>query len=185
MPVSTTNPKALRPFWPPQATGNYYSTSIATATLTTLTVTSGLMYAIPILIPQTVTVTSIGIEVTTFASGNVQLGMYNDGGGYPGSLKFDAGNTATGTSNNFKSIGSLSQALVPGIYWIAGIFSATPGVRALTTSSSLHWLGASSGTDTTIHTAITVSQAYGALPNPFTGGYALSTANPPRLMIGV
>lgn len=151
--------------------------------MATLVVTSGLLYACPIYIASPVTLTSIGVEVTAFAAGNVDLGLYVDSAGTPGALKFDAGAVSTGTSNTFKSI-SISQLIADaGWYWLAGVFSATPTVRALTTANSLHMLGFTSGTDTTIHTGVTVSQSYGALPNPFTGGSALATVNFPRFMV--
>lgn len=183
MPITTFSNRGLSPFWPAISSGRLYSNSLGTGGLGTLAVTSGLMYACPIFISNSVTLTAIGIEVTAFATGSVQLGLYVDSAGVPSALKFDAGNVSTGTSNSFKSI-SISQLIADaGWYWIAGIFSATPTVRAVTTANSLHMLGFSSGTDTVIHSGITVTQAYGALPNPFTGGSALATVNFPRLMV--
>lgn len=182
MPISIASPSIATPPWLPLATGKLYSTQISAGGTATLVVTAGLQYAIPFIVINPVTLTLIGIEVTAFATGNVQLGMYADSAGVPGALAFDAGNVSTGTANGFKQI-AISQTLAAGLYWLSGIFSATPTVRALTTANSFHQLGFSSGTDTTVHTALTVTQAYGALPNPFTGGSALATINPPRFMV--
>lgn len=184
MSIQALNSYKLPPFWLPLSQGRFFGSSLGVASLTTMTVSSGQLYGCPIFVPLSVTLTAIGIEVTTNATGNVQLGMYNDNGGTPGSLLFDAGNVSTGSPNAFKSI-SISQAVSPGWYWLAGIFSATPAVRAITTANSLHLLGFSSGTDTTVHTGLNVAQAYGALPNPFTAAPSLSTTNFPRFMVQV
>lgn len=168
--------------WPNPVTGRFYSSTLGTGALTTLTVTQDILYATPIFISSTITATSIGIEVTTFSAGNVRCGIYTDVAGVPTTLLVDSGAISTGTSNGFKSA-VISQILTPAWYWLAALFSVTPGVRAMTTASSLHLLGATSGTDTVIHTGVTVAQAYGALPTPFTGGSALSTVNFPRIMI--
>lgn len=172
-----------RPFWSPLASGRFSSTPLASGALTTLAVTSGSLYATPIFVAQpSVTLTAIGIEVTTFATGNVRCGIYYDSSGAPGALLQDSGTASTGTANNFKSI-STSQVLTSGWWWLAAVFDATPTVRAITTANSLHMLGASSGTDTTIHCGVTVTFSYAALPNPFTAGSVLNAGNFPRIMI--
>jgi hypothetical protein len=73
----------------------------------------------PLLVPFTVTLNSIAIEVTTAgAAGAVlRLGILSDDGtGYPGALLLDAG-TVDATTTGVKSI-AISQALTPGVYWI-------------------------------------------------------------------
>lgn len=174
-----------KPFWAVLSGGRFYNTSLAISSFTTLTVTANVLYATPIFTPLSATVSLIGVEVTTFATGNVHLGMYKDSSGVPGALLFDAGAVSTGTANGLKSIGSLAQALNPGWYWLACVFDATPAVRAVTATSCLHQLGFTSGTDTTVHPGWSVAFTYAALPDPFTGGGALMTTNPPRVMIQV
>lgn len=183
MPFSSTSSKALNPFWPMMATGNLYGSLLGSSAVGTLTVGANVLYGSPIYLPQAITLTVIGIEVTTGAVGNVRLGLYNDSAGRPGALKFDAGAVSTATPNGFKSI-VISQALTSGLYWIAGVFDATPGVRALQTSTMLHWLGFSSGTDTTAHGSVQSAFTYAALPTPFTAGFTLTTTNTPRFLIG-
>lgn len=172
-----------QPFWIPLRSGALHSTPIASGALTALTVTASILYSIPIFVAQSsVTLSAIGVEVTTFATGNVRLGIYYDSAGTPGALLQDSGAVSTGTSNSFKSVAT-SQVLTSGWWWLAAVFDATPGVRAITTANSLHFLGATSGTDTAIHTGFSVSFTYGTLPNPFTGGGALHVGNVPRIMI--
>lgn len=171
-------------FWPTLAGGRYYNTSIASGSLATLAVASGTLYAAPIYISEQVTLSLIGIEVTSFAAGNVRLGIYYDSAGAPGALLQDSGEVGTGTPNAFKSVVT-SQVVPVGLWWLAAVFDATPTVRALTTANSLHVLGAASGTDTAVHTGVSVAFAYAALPNPFQAGSALHVGNFPRIMIGI
>lgn len=176
-------PNITKPFWAVLSTGRLFNSSLGVGGVTTVAAVANTLYATPIFTPLAATVTVIGLEITAFAAGNVRLGVYRDSNGVPGALLLDAGAVGTGTPNGFKSIGSLSQALTPGWYWLACVFDATPTVRALTASGSMHALGFTSGTDTTIHAGWSVAFTYAALPDPFTGGGALMTTNPPRVMI--
>ena len=173
------------PFWLPLRSGGFSSTQIATGAVTTLAVTADILYACPLFVAQaSVTLSAIGIEVTTFATGNVRLGIYYDSAGAPVTLLQDSGAVSTGTANGFKSVAT-SQVLTSGWWWLACVFSATPTVRVITTANSLHLLGATSGTDTAIHSGVSVAQAYGSLPDPFTAESALHTGNFPRIMIQI
>lgn len=171
------------PFWFPLRSGGLSSTPLGSGGLTTLAVTASILYACPLFVPQTsVTLSAIGIEVSTFATGNVRLGLYYDSAGVPGALLQDSGAVSTGTANGFKSVAT-SQVLTAGWWWLAAVFDATPTVRALTTANSLHLLGFANGTDTNIHTGVSVAFTYGTLPNPFQAGSALHTGNFPRIMV--
>ncbi len=182
MPLATSSNRAILPPWIPLATGRLYGNSLAIGGLTTLAVTIDILYACPIKIPYTVTLTAIGIEVTTGATGNVRIGMYTDVAGVPTARLFDSGAISTAAPAAFKSA-AISQTIVPGNYWIAGVFSATPTVRAVTTANSQHDLGSSSGTDTAVHSGVSVAFTYAALPDPFTGGSALHVGNLPNFLI--
>lgn len=171
-------------FWPPLAAGRLYGSQVGAAGLTTLAVTANVLYACPIFVAEQITLSNIGIEVTSFAAGNVRLGLYYDSAGAPAALLQDSGAVGTGTPNGYKSVAT-SQVIPAGWWWLAAVFDATPTVRALTTASSLHLLGASSGTDTNIHSGVSVAFVYAALPNPFTGGSALHVGNFPRILIQV
>lgn len=168
--------------WPNPVGGRFYSTTLGTGALTTLSVTIDILYATPIFISSTITASVIGVEVSTGATGNVRCGIYTDVAGAPTTLLVDSGAISTATPAAFKSA-VISQVLTPAWYWLAAVFSATPAVRAYNTTNSLHLLGASSGTDTAVHTGVSVAFTFAALPTPFTGGSALHVGNFPRLMI--
>jgi hypothetical protein len=166
--------------------GRYYETPLALSSSMTavLAVTKDVLYATPFFVPETTTFTGIGIEVTTgVASSSVRLGVYADGGGVPNTLVLDAGAVAT-TGVGFSEI-AISQALAPGWYWLAGVFSHTPTVRAKASSHVHDGLGLTSNTDTTPHPGWSAAQAYGVLPNPFSAGGALMTGSVPRFMLKV
>jgi hypothetical protein len=165
-------------------TGRVYSSHLGGGTLTVGAVAANTLYAHPFNVPQAVTYTVVSIEVTTFATGNARLGVYANNAGVPGALILDAGAVSTGTANGEKTI-AISLARNPGKVWLAAVFDAAPSVRLMTSASGLHWLGASSGTDTNIHMGVSVAFTYAALPDPFTAGSVLYIGNFPRIMLTV
>lgn len=175
---------------PPLVAGRFYETTVSMSSQTAgvVTVTLGVLYVSRWFIPSTTTAVSIGIQVTTaIAASNVRLGIYNDSAGVPGSLVVDGGAVATATTG-FKTV-TISQSLSPGWYWIGGVFShgiATRRVTGLTATGDIWCIdGFTSNTDVTPHEGFSVAQAYGALPDPFTGGGALMTTSVPRFMLGI
>jgi hypothetical protein len=145
---------------------------------------ANILYGIPFLVPETATYTSITIEVTTLKAGSsLRLGIYRDSSGAPGALVLDAG-VVSGATTGAKTI-VISQQLTAGWYWLACLANDTPTIRALTATSSLQWLGYTSGTDVTTHAGWSVAQAYGALPDPFTPGGALTTIAAHRIMLAI
>lgn len=162
--------------------GRFYDTTLAMGATAGVTAAANTLYGLPICVTSQVTVALIGVEATS-TSGSARFGIYTDANGVPDALVVDAGATPFVTGA-FRGV-AISQVLTVGWYWLAGVFSATPNTRGLTNANCIHYLGFSSGTDTTPHIGVSVSFTYGALPNPFTGGSALITANPPRIMIGV
>jgi hypothetical protein len=81
---------------------------------------AGYMRAVPILIPAGVTVSALGVNVTTLGAGEtMRLGIYDDATGIPTNLMLDAG-TIDASTTGYKEITGLTQALTPGRYWIVG-----------------------------------------------------------------
>lgn len=167
----------------PHVSGRFYDSRISGAS-STFTIASGTLYGVPFQVPLTQTYATIGIEVTSLSAGAAHLGIYKDSGGTPGSLVVDAGTINTGTTGA-KNI-TINQSLTAAWYWLALLGNATPTFRGLSNGTSCFgWLGYTSGTDTTTHAMISVAQTYGALPDPFTGGFALTSGVALRLMLGV
>lgn len=189
MPISNLYGRTTASPYAPQASGRYYVAG--QSGVTTVAIAANTLYAAPILIPRQLTFTSINMEVTTLSAGNLRLGIYKDkymasgatDGGYPDVLVLDAGTVNTGTTGG-KAV-SISQLLDPGWYWLAAVANATPTVRSIGTTVGTAWLGMSSTTDSNIHHGVSVAFTYAALPNPFTGGFALVNGGFIRMTLGV
>lgn len=88
------------------------------------------LYYVPITIPSSTTITRIGTYVSTGASAGstIRLGLYNDGGGKPGTLITDAG-TVAANSTGEKEI-TISQTLAAGRYFMCAGINITGGTLA-------------------------------------------------------
>lgn len=183
MPIASFQERTLPPFSVPLVAGRLYGTPVALGGLTTVAIAANTLYAVPFKVEQRVTLVVIGVEITSATAGNFRLGIYNDSNGVPGSLKHDAGAVAMGAAAGFKSI-TISVTLDPGWYWLAAVADAAPTCRASNATNARHDLGFASGTATTVAILWSVAFTYAALPDPFTGGGALATTNPLRILIG-
>jgi hypothetical protein len=100
------------------ASNAYYGpTVISTAAIT---ITANKTYYIPFYVTGTRTFDRIAIRTNSTFSGTstVRLGVYNNSGGAPSTVKFDAGTvscTAAGTQYDI----TISQQLTAGWYWFA------------------------------------------------------------------
>lgn len=108
-----------------KATGQYYW--IFGGSSSNFTVTAGIVYFVPVIIPTTRTVTDLVAKVNTLSAGNIRMGLYTDSSGVPGTLVYTAGTASTG-STGYKYINN-SQSVAAGLYWIALQFDATPAME--------------------------------------------------------
>ena len=181
----------------PWVTGQFYGIPKGVTPVALLTLATTL-YAYPILIPNSVTVSSLSMSVTTGQTGGAgHFGIYADNGkGYPGALQIDSGaQTMTGTTVAAKS--GLSTSLTPGVYWLASIFTASSTMPSVAGSTVAYTneLANQLGFDTAAHAlatsgeaggGITVAGTYGALPSTFTSGATLNLgAGVPLIAVGV
>lgn len=131
---------------------------------------TGSAYATPFFVGRTVTISNIGINVTTGggAGALVRLGIYadvDDGvGGYPGALVVDGG-TADSSAVAFISV-STSTVLQPGLYWLVAVAQvAGCTVSALQgPSQTVGYQGAGGLLGRNTYRALTVT---GALPGTY------------------
>lgn len=152
------------------------------------TLTNGTLRVHQWKVPNAVTLTRIGAEVTTVgdAACTVRLGIYADAGGYPGALMVDAGTIAGDAVAVAEK--TISTALAPGLYWIGavaqGVATTGPTMRCTSTQA----FGTNVGAFTSIPGAngstlgYTISSVTGALPSTFTAG-GTSTITIPRTFI--
>lgn len=169
---------------PPWAASRYYFCPNNTPTTSTA-LTNTQMRASPFYVPNTVTVTRVGAEVTTVgeAGSKVRLGIYaDDGTGRPGALVLDAGQIA-GDSATVQEITGLSATIGPGWYWSAWAVQSAPTtvptLRAGQQSQSFAACDVNGIPNANQSvTGFQQSGVSGALPNPFgvpSGGSGIGT----------
>lgn len=183
----------------PWTTGRFYGVTDGMTPAALLTVASTL-YAYPIYVPQTITVKTLNLSVTTGQTGGAaHLGIYTDNGGYPGNLIYDSGTqtglTSTAVLTVAPSAGS-QPVLTPGWYWLATTFSASSTYISVAGNGTAYSpLNAKLGWDTAAHalatsgeavTGVSVAFTYGALPAQFPAGGTLTLgAATPLIALGV
>lgn len=128
-------------------------------------------YYSPIWIPVAGTVDRIGLFIQAgAASATPRLGLYSSGSdGRPSALLVDGG-TVDGSTNGEKTV-TISQAVTPGLYWVAVVnqtaaatlyYYATSGTGAVVLGIGAHSSGGTSQDPQSIYTQASVS---GALPS--------------------
>lgn len=158
-------------------------------TLGTVALTTGKMYAYPIVVDALHTFVALGIFVTTGGSTAVlRFGIYNDNGGTPvgGSLALDAGTASANTSTAVSQV-TISEILNPGTYWLTVVqnsagSAATVVVDVSTRANAV--LGQTAPTNTQAQSSgfgSTASTFTGALPANFPAGTAAT--NIPQTLI--
>lgn len=112
--IAETVPWPVAPMW---VTGRFYSNCLFNGAATTLALGTN-AYLVPILVPQPVTVTSIGIEVSgAGGAGSLnRLAIYDDYLTRPDELVIDAGTVAV-DGVAYQSV-VISQVLQAGVYWL-------------------------------------------------------------------
>jgi hypothetical protein len=143
------------------------------------------LYAIPLPIYETVTLTRLMFVVNaTAAAGAVgRMGIYSsDSNSKPSTLLLDAG-TASATTIGTKTI-TISQTLQPGLYWIAMVAQGQAMTTVQATNNQSSPFVPSSITSSTSgfgFTSYTHSAVSGVLPSTFS---IASVANPPVVHYG-
>jgi len=148
--------------------GEYLRSNLTSAATTTFAITLNRLYGVPILVGITQTFDRISMEVTTGAAGNIRLGLYTSHATtyLPDELVVDGG-TIDANSVAVQEV-TISESLVPGLYWGAFVSDASPTIRAFTAASGRALMGAAAATDAG-YTYLRRNFSYAALPDPFGG----------------
>lgn len=159
-------------------TGRYYQTNPAMSVTTSNTLGNGTLRVTPFVVPRRVSLTKIGLEVTSGgdAASTLRIGIYaDDGAGYPGALVLDAG-TVAGDAIAVAEI-TIALALEPGLYWtgavVQGVTVTQPTVRSVGATNALHapFIPLTTGTTPIANAPTNIGYAgvsiTGALPSPF------------------
>jgi hypothetical protein len=167
----------------------WFGSWVNQGTPTTITPTANTLNAVPFIVPHTIKITKIQLEISTLGSGaNCRMGIYTDNGtAYPQHLVSgsDVGQVA-GSSTGVKTNTFASPiTLQEGLYWLSEDCSATaPSLRAVPTSSIASTLGEISTMGTAVGgTGYQVSFTFGALPTTFPASATITVTAQPEILI--
>jgi len=147
----------------------------------------GYVYAFPITISGSGTVSSLGVNWAGTQSGNVRVALYSAGSGKPGSLLAESASVAMNTAAGWQDI-SVTYSVTAGSYWVAIQISVSKTVYYKSGSRSYYsksygafdssWSG-SSGQDSAAQWNMRVTYTTGPLPQDFS-----ITASPTSQSVG-
>lgn len=164
-------------------TGEYYSSINSGGA--NFALAADRLFGMLLVVARDITVDRIAIEVTVADAGKVaRLGIYNDGSNlYPGTLVVDGGEISVAANGIITA--TISEALTKGYYWVAIVSDGTPTIRGYGTGEGvIPQLGPTSTNFSETVRAARAVRAYGALPDPFTGG-ALSPGWLPKILLRI
>lgn len=156
----------------------YYGIGWQGSSSNTWNVTANKLFYKPFVVGADTTFTKIGMEVTGSTSGNIRMGLYSWVNGTIGSLLWDFGTFST-SSTGLKEI-TISQLVPAGVYGIAFVSDAGPGVRACGSNSAPSVIQHLAGSaypagDNYVNLIRYGSHSYGALPSSVPGDDAVLT----------
>lgn len=147
----------------PWVSGRFYGLQPGNTQAAVLTVL-GTLYAIPIFIPNAITLATLNVSVTTGQTGGKARGalFYDNGAGYPGAIVpgSDTGDLdGTGTAVVTKS--GLALHLPAGWYWYGSIYTASSTMPSVIGGTAVYpnLDNALLGCDTAAHALATSGQA--------------------------
>ena len=153
----------------------------------TLTLTEDVMVVGPIVIEEFLSISEIGVDVTTAGTeGNLYTALYADtGNGYPGALIHAS--AALAVTTGFKSTTGLTNVLLPpGLYWAGAlcnqVTTTVATVRSLISNSP--WVGETAGANDVDCAGYSMSAQTGAPPATF-GSSAAVVGEVPRVLLKV
>lgn len=164
---------SIAPLSLPLAAGRYYMGPQPWSAATSNTLGNGTLRVFPLYIPNQITLTKIGAEVTSTgeAGSKFRIGIYaDDGTGYPGSLVLDAGQIA-GDSATVQEL-SVSTAIAAGWYWFGGAVQSAPTTQptmriAAVGTTALMSSGTSAPSAGVAWVGVAQTSVTGALPSTF------------------
>lgn len=140
------------------------------------------LYFVPFIVGSDVTMTKIGINVTSGHASSARLGIYTFENGIPTTKILDAGEVSVASTGEKEA--TISQALTKGIYIVAVVFSGTPSVTSIGGENGLlgpFLFGMSSGTTNDISGGYG-SHSYAELPSTFPGSLTyVASGNAPSI----
>lgn len=156
----------------PWASGNYYDALVSypAGNWGAGAITSLRLYACPVFVPNTVTISEFGINVTTLAaSGLARIGVYAMGtDGKPGAIVWQGATTLDTSTTGEKTFTGLTQELTGGTYyWFALVFDNGTNQTHIVTASNIATGFSSHSSTTKLGITYFKTLASLVLPDPF------------------
>ena len=155
---------------------------------TPVSITQNAIYYLPFYVPHEVTAVEIGLQVeTALASSLARVGLYTTGTDHmPDALVVESG--ALDCSTVGVKVTSISEALQPGLYWLASLCNdlnvLVYGIDKATMQDGLGWRSSFANLGSQ-HNLLTEAYTYGAMPASATPSSTSSNGNdPPMLFLG-
>lgn len=106
----------------------WYTSATTVYTATTVAYGANALRAMPFVVPKTITIDRIAMEITVAGSVGslVRIGIYDSSNVLPLNLILDAG-TIAGDSATFQSI-TINQTLAAGLYWLTWISNSAANI---------------------------------------------------------
>jgi hypothetical protein len=162
--------------------------SIGGASAGNLTTNNQRLWYLPLVITRPVTLDRIGINhaATLAGAGGVfRLGLYASSGDLPSTLIAEFGAVALDTAAAYKEL-TISQALTPGVYWLAGVQQIASGAPTFTSiAAPLLMVPSNNGASFPTTTGVMIqATVLGALPATATPALGTGTS-PPHIVVRV
>jgi hypothetical protein len=158
---------------PKLISGYTYTLQFASSFSSGTTPTKDTVFAMPVYIRNSFTLTRITVNVTSgTASSEVRMGIYSSNSNFqPSSLVVDAG-TVSSTTSGFKTV-TISTSLQPGVYWFAVVAQGAGSAPTVTNYNSITVapympISLTTTPTTSFATSYRMTGITGALPSVFT-----------------
>lgn len=127
------------PWHPGYRSGRWYTCPLVNGP-STVAMAANTLYAVPFYVGPPTTFTQVGVNVTVTSNGNhLEMGIYNNNNGIPGTLFSDCGTFAMTAAAGFKTITGLNLAM-QGWYWLVVASDSTPTVSTTGALATLETL---------------------------------------------
>lgn len=154
----------------------FYPAGSLSAHTTALTVTSPLdtLFAMPFYVSEPVEIDALALHVSTSASGNIRLGVYEDGSNlYPSRLLFDAGTVST-FGTGLKTLAFEPRTLRRGVNWIACVSDNSGSAIHRVREDGVGWPILGHASASAFYIGWSVSFTYALLPGTYPIGASKS-----------
>ncbi len=164
-------------------TGEYFSGGCGAPRSWTYGINADYLYATPFCAARAMSIDRLAVYISTARDGKVaRLGVYRNGSNSaPGELVVDGGEVSVGTTG--LKAAAVSEALAPGLYWLAILSDGDPTVKAFSQNQCTISAITTMSDGYNYETCWKRSYGFAALPDPFGTPVKAAYITIPGLMV--